>query len=106
MQGQVGKRIRELRLAMGMTQEAAAELAKVNGKYFGAIERGEVNVNLATLVRVAEALQVLPSDLLVSETSPAKDDRRAIENLVRSIIRQGDAEKTARLRTFLEKVFR
>lgn len=106
MQEQVGKRIRELRLALGMIQEAVAEKAKVNGKYFGAIERGEVNVNLATLVRIAEALQVAPSDLLITDGGAAKDDRRVIETLVRAMMKQGDPEKIARLRTFMEKVFR
>lgn len=75
MQEQVGKRIRELRLALGMIQEAVAEKVKVNGKYFGAIERGEINVNLATLVRIAEALQVAPSDLLITDGGPAKGAR-------------------------------
>lgn len=106
MQEQVGRRIRELRQARSLTQEAVAERAKVNGKYFGAIERGEVNVNLATMVRIADALQVPPADLLVQGDRPARSDGEVVEQLVQSVVQQGDADRIARLRTFLERVFR
>ena len=60
----VGKRIRELRLKKGISQEALADEAGVHRTYMGSVERGERNISLENIVRIARALQVVPSELL------------------------------------------
>jgi transcriptional regulator with XRE-family HTH domain len=47
-----------------MTQEAFAARAGLDRSFYGAIERGEFNVTLDTLVKVAAGLGVRPSALL------------------------------------------
>ena len=54
----LGKRIKELRKKAGKTQEQLAETAGTSSKYFGEIERGEVNVSAYILVKIAEVLGV------------------------------------------------
>ena len=54
----VGRAIRRHRLARGFSQERLAELAASSGKHVGAIERGEANVGLDVLGRLAAALSV------------------------------------------------
>ena len=54
----VGRAIRRLRLARGFSQERLAELAGSSGKHIGAIERGQANVGLDALARIAGALSV------------------------------------------------
>jgi transcriptional regulator with XRE-family HTH domain len=54
----VGRAIRRLRLARGFSQERLAELAGSSGKHVGAIERGQANVGLDALGRIAGALSV------------------------------------------------
>jgi transcriptional regulator with XRE-family HTH domain len=105
MQEAVGKRIRELRKARGLTQEGVAESAGINPKYFGSIERGEVNLSLSTLDRIAKALHVQPAALL-DLTLVAEPDRDSVIQLVQEVLQHADDEKVERLRVFLERVFR
>jgi transcriptional regulator with XRE-family HTH domain len=64
-----GEHLRELRLARGLTQEGLAELAGVDRNYIGQIERGERNVALVNIVRIAQALDAAPADLLLPFTN-------------------------------------
>jgi transcriptional regulator with XRE-family HTH domain len=60
----LGNRVRELRLAKELSQEKLAELADLHRNFVGAIERGQKNVGLVSLVKLAHALSVKPSALL------------------------------------------
>lgn len=59
-----GAQVRQLRKALGLSQEDLAELTDLHRTYIGGIERGERNVALINIVRLAKALNVSPSDLL------------------------------------------
>ncbi|OGD94159.1 transcriptional regulator [Candidatus Curtissbacteria bacterium RIFCSPHIGHO2_12_FULL_38_9b] len=59
-----GKRVREERLKKGLSQEKLAELAGVHRTYIGMIERGEKNITLENINKVAKALEIPVSDLL------------------------------------------
>lgn len=59
-----GDNIRRLRTGKGISQESLAELSDLHRTYVGAIERGERNVSLRNIVRLATALGVSPSKLL------------------------------------------
>jgi transcriptional regulator with XRE-family HTH domain len=65
----LGRNLRRLRPAAGLSQEAFAERCGLHRTYVGAVERGERNVTLSTLARLAVALSVSPLDLL-REPSP------------------------------------
>ena len=58
-----GRRVRELRERMGVSQEALATRAGIHRTYMGGVERGERNISLKNIVRLAEALKVRPHDL-------------------------------------------
>ncbi len=60
----LGREVRELRLALGFSQEALADECGLHRTYVGSIERGERNVSLENIVRIAQALQTTPSKLL------------------------------------------
>lgn len=62
----VGLNVRRVRRAHGISQERLAELSGGNTKHIGQIERGEVNVGLDVLDRVASALGVDVADLFAS----------------------------------------
>jgi len=59
-----GETVRYLRLTLSMSQEQLAERAALHRTYIGGIERGERNVSLENIVRIARALKVKPSQLL------------------------------------------
>lgn len=60
----VSDRIRQARLARQWTQQALADRARVSRRMLGAIEGGESNVSLATLDRIAIALDITFADLV------------------------------------------
>jgi transcriptional regulator with XRE-family HTH domain len=57
-QQRLGKRIRQLRLKKGWTQEELAERTNRHWTYIGSIERGERNVTLQVIADIARALGV------------------------------------------------
>lgn len=61
---QVGVRLRELRLARGLTQEALAERSELSYKFVGEVERGSANPTLDTLDRLARALEIGIGELI------------------------------------------
>ncbi len=63
-QAVLGRTVRKLRLRKGWSQEILAERAGLHWTYIGGIERGERNVSLANVVRIARALNVAPVRLL------------------------------------------
>lgn len=60
----VGEKVREFRLRIGLSQEEFADECGLHRTYIGAVERGERNITLNTLIRLAKALRVSPIDLL------------------------------------------
>jgi len=63
----LGKRVRALRLERKLTQEEAAEIAKLDEKHWQDIEGARTNPTVATLVGVARALKVSLSELFEHE---------------------------------------
>ncbi|MGC5342936.1 helix-turn-helix domain-containing protein [Streptomyces sp. DT171] len=57
--------MRGLREARGLSQEGLAELAGLHRTYVGSVERGERNVSLVNIHRLARALNVASAELLL-----------------------------------------
>ncbi len=55
---QFGKRVRDLRKAQGLSQEELAEKADLHYTYIGGVERGERNLSLKSIERIALALRI------------------------------------------------
>ena len=70
----LGKRIREERLKLNLTQEQLAEYADISASYMGQIERGERKVTLDTLIKVTNKLRVSIDYLLKDSTTINDDD--------------------------------
>ncbi|MBF6558859.1 MAG: helix-turn-helix transcriptional regulator [Candidatus Binataceae bacterium] len=58
-----GTRIRELRKERGLSQEAFADVCGLDRTYIGGIERGERNVSLTNISKIAAALNISASEL-------------------------------------------
>ncbi len=61
---QLGQVVRQKRLRLGLSQEGLAEKAELHWTYIGGIERGERNVSLLNIVKIARALGSTPSSLM------------------------------------------
>lgn len=70
-----GATVRKLREEQNLSQEAFADLCSLHRTYIGGIERGERNIGLLNLLRIAKALGVKPGILL------ADFDQRIMEQL-------------------------
>lgn len=57
-------RLRTLRQAQGISQEALADLCGLHRTYIGSVERGERNISIDNIARIAESLGVPASKLL------------------------------------------
>lgn len=62
--GAFGAVVRAQRKAQGISQEALADLAGIDRSYMGGIERGEHNVALINIQRIALALNTTISELM------------------------------------------
>ncbi|GEM_PF-248360 len=59
-----GQRLREMRKQAGFSQEALAHASGLDRSYVGGIERGEYNISLINICRLADTLGVPPHELL------------------------------------------
>lgn len=64
LQRTVGQNLRRYRLNRGLSQEAFADLVGVHRTYMGGVERGERNLTLRSVERIAAVIEVEPLELL------------------------------------------
>jgi len=69
IQKRFGERIKELRLARGLSQEELAFKASMHRTYLGSIERGERNPALKNIAAIANALGVALPELFSFRSS-------------------------------------
>lgn len=62
----LGQSIRAHRTAMSLSQEALADAAGIDRSHMGKIERGERNVTLLNILRIAVAINQRPSEILAA----------------------------------------
>jgi transcriptional regulator with XRE-family HTH domain len=58
------KNMKEKRLEKGLSQEGLAERVGLHRTYIGSVERGERNISIDNMSRIAKALKVSLSDLI------------------------------------------
>ncbi len=68
-----GTSIRNRRKELGISQEGLALTAALDRTYVGGVERGERNVSLLNIAKLAAALETTPAVLLASLNAPTKD---------------------------------
>ena len=100
----VGKKIREIRKNRGLSQEALGEKAGLSSNYIGQIERGQKQVTLTTLARIAKSLRIDVSVLFegVSEKTKQDEDLKLLLELAK-ILNQRDLAMVRRLSEHLAK---
>jgi transcriptional regulator with XRE-family HTH domain len=62
-----GERVRKERLKQKLTQEKLAEIAGLHRTYIGMIERGEKNITLTNIEKIAKALDITIEDIFQEE---------------------------------------
>ena len=59
-----GARVKEIRKSKGLSQESLALLCELDRTYIGGVERGERNISIINMHKIAHALAVPPRELL------------------------------------------
>lgn len=59
-----GRRLHELRMERGLSQEGIANLANIDRTYIQSIEKGKRNVSISILNKISRALDITISELL------------------------------------------
>ena len=54
----VGKRVKELRNKLGLSQEELADYAELDRTYITSVERGRRNISIVNIEKLASALKV------------------------------------------------
>jgi transcriptional regulator with XRE-family HTH domain len=60
----VGEKIRHYRNQADLTQEKLAEKADLHHNFIGEVERGNMDISLGSLVKIAKALSIRVRDLI------------------------------------------
>jgi transcriptional regulator with XRE-family HTH domain len=66
----LGGRIRQRRNELGLSQEALADRAMLHWTFVGQVERGRRNLSLHNLLKLAEALEIDPGQLVTELKAP------------------------------------
>jgi len=116
----IGKAARERRIALGMTQEDAAEKIGVTVEFYSRIERGKANPSLSNFMRMAIAFRVgldhlagfheegAATEIIEMLTiPPPSDDRPAVKRLERRLRSADDQliDSLSEVLTVLEKLW-
>lgn len=86
-----------MRKAAGITQEEAAEKARLNPKYLGQIERGEKRPSFDVIISLARALQVMPTAFF--EYDREEKDLKILRKKIESVLHRCGPE-------MLQKIYR
>lgn len=102
----VGKRIRQLRLEKGLTQEEAGEKANFHYTYWGRLERGEKNISVDNLEKIANVLGVGVHQLFsfafeLEELTQTEQDAKEILDIIMKL----DREDIKKAKNILKEVF-
>lgn len=96
----LGARIRQLRKVNRWTQEELAEKAEMDYKYLGAIERGEKNLTLTNIERIAKGLGVEVYQLFLFSLKGIQPEERITEVKIKDLLKMcNDKEKRFLLQT-------
>jgi transcriptional regulator with XRE-family HTH domain len=87
---EVGARIRDMRLARGMSQVQLANQAKLSPPGLFAIEKGDINPQLSSLQSIAKVLECSVRELITGAQSDGNEEVHAALEQVRRVLETGD----------------
>ena len=71
----VGNNLYKIRKSKGLTQAEVAEKAELSDRTYADIERGSTNMRIETFLKICEALNITPNDVLVTESKTTVSEK-------------------------------
>ncbi|WP_138494515.1 helix-turn-helix domain-containing protein [Paenibacillus pinistramenti] len=105
----VGSKIRDCRKAKGLSQDQLAELCGFHYSYIGGVERGERNISLENLAKIAAALELEPKvffEFDVPFQQPVSDKKDAAIQEVLAILKAKDVQYIQMTKKLLVEIFK
>ncbi len=100
----LGKRLRHLRKARGLTQEQLGEKSGVDYKYLGGIERGERNPSTENLAKIAGGLGVRIHELFLFENET--DDLCMLKERIDNLLKEANKKKVKTIYQVIEAILK
>ena len=77
----VGNKLLEIRKRKGLTQIEVAEKAGLADRTYADIERGSANMRVETALRICQALNITPNEILTSDNNSLDVHKEEIKSL-------------------------
>ncbi|WP_342417331.1 helix-turn-helix transcriptional regulator [Paenibacillus sp. FSL R10-2782] len=101
----VGARIRALRKEKGLSQESLGEKDGFHFSYIGQIERGEKNVSLLNIAKIADALDVNLIQLFAYVNEEIKVTKHEAElNEILTLLRKSNPQKIKLAKNIVKEI--
>lgn len=101
----VGKRIRDIRKTKNLSQEQLGEKSGFHFTYIGGLERGERNISLVNLAKIAKALEVNIHDFFNFEQE-LSEEKQAIINEIVLLLSSREERQVTMAKNILSEIFR
>lgn len=100
----VGNRIRDIRKSRNLSQQQLAEKADTHHSYIGDLERGNRNITLQSLEKIANALEVDVSELFAYQAELGKlgDQHQVLSEILHLLLQQSETHQQKVLRVLRE----
>ncbi|MDQ0871356.1 transcriptional regulator with XRE-family HTH domain [Paenibacillus sp. V4I3] len=106
----LGESIRELRKLKGFSQEELGEKSGFHFTYIGGLERGERNISLSNLEKVADCLSVNLSDILKSaelnDLSLLSSEHEAATNEIMNALKKLEVNEVLMFQSIIREVLK
>ncbi len=97
----IGRRIQSIREKKGLTQEQLEEKTGINTKYISAIERGQKNVTVKTLDKLAKGLNIELYEIFLY--SKGLRSEAMVKKAIQSLLKDADIKTLNLCLDFLRK---
>lgn len=97
----LGARIRDMRKSQGLSQEQLAEVSGLHHTYIGAVERGERNISIKSLLKITDALKISMGEVFESVDPDRNDLENRVISQVLTLLRTENKNTLKRLHLLL-----
>lgn len=101
----VGGKVKDKRKDRGLSQDQLGELCGFHFSYIGGVERGERNLSIENLYKIADALHVEMSEFFDFKATKGREKEQALNEVI-SLLSKYDVQHIKMSRNILSEMFK